>query len=192
MNEIWRPIYGYESLYEVSNLGRIRSYHGKKKSSDGFIYLNPTPTPQGYLVVTLYKNGKRSKKTVHTLVAEAFIQNPNNYPCVNHKDENKQNNFACNLEWCTYAYNNAYGTAKIRSINTKSKPVNQFTLQGTWIATYLSARVANKLTNIPRSDIQNCCKGKIPYAGGYIWSYVTPNKKSELLRQNPINQNNHH
>ena len=69
-----------------------------------------------YKRVNLCINGVGHKKTIHRLVAEAFIPNPNNYPCINHKDENKENNNANNLEWCTYKYNSNYGTCRERTL----------------------------------------------------------------------------
>lgn len=117
--EIWKNINlkGYEDFYQVSNLGRVRSVdkvdslgrliRGKIKSNAN--------NGNGYLVVNLKNNGKQKMVTVHRLVAEAFIENPKNLPCVNHKDENKTNNKVNNLEWCDHKYNNSYGTAHIRS-----------------------------------------------------------------------------
>lgn len=172
MQEIWKDIPNYEGIYQISNHGRIRSNNpGNKRfhnKTDHILKAHVSNT--GYCQVTLYKDGvKRRKYTVHKLVATMFIPNPDNLPCVNHKDENKLNNHVDNLEWCTYAYNNAYGTAKIRSIITVSEPVEQYTLEGLHIATYLSATVASKLTGINKTDILKACKGLVPYAGGYGW-----------------------
>ena len=105
-------------------------------------------------------------------MAEHFLENPNNYPCVNHKDENKLNNCADNLEWCTYAYNNTYGTIKDRKLITLAKPINQYTLTGVWVATYLSPGIAAKMLNISVVSIRNCCNGKQDSAHGYLWKYV--------------------
>lgn len=113
--EKYKEIKGFEGLYEVSNYGNIRSLKRNK-------ILRPRIT-RGYYHVTLCKNGILYYKLNHRLVAEAFIPNPDNLPCVNHKDENKLNNFVwvnedgsvdlekSNLEWCTYKYNSNYGTA---------------------------------------------------------------------------------
>lgn len=108
MLEIWRPIDGYTGLYEVSSLGKIRSLLRKKDNNHGRL-LSPSPNTDGYLTVVLTKDSQRKSFKVHRLVAQAFIPNPNSYPQVNHKDENKSNNQVTNLEWCTAKYNNNYG-----------------------------------------------------------------------------------
>jgi len=106
LNEEWRDIEGYEGLYQVSNYGRVRSFH----RGDSLLLLNTDR--YGYPLAGLCKNGKRVSAKVHRLVAKAFIDNPNNSPCVNHKDENPLNNHIDNLEWCTQAYNIEYSLAK--------------------------------------------------------------------------------
>ena len=127
MSEEWRPIEGYEGLYEVSNTGQVRSLDRYVKYSNGRIHLHkgkvlsPIKDTDDYLKVNLYCNGKNKKCLVHRLVAEAFISNINNLPEVNHKDEDKSNNRVDNLEWCNRKYNVNYGTAKIRSRDTKIK-----------------------------------------------------------------------
>lgn len=100
--EIWKEIEGYAGLYEVSNWGNIRSLKFGRK-------LNPAVNSSGYKLISLSKEGKSKSFSVHRLVAEAFIPNSNNYPCINHKDENKTNNHVGNLEWCTQKYNCNYG-----------------------------------------------------------------------------------
>ena len=121
MIEEWRPVVGYEGLYEVSNTGRVRSL-------DRFYYrlhkgkvLSPAKDRYGYLTVTLNYNGKSKTIKIHRLVAQAFIENPDNLPQVNNIDEDKSNNSVENLEWCTAKYNNKYGTRLERFINTKIK-----------------------------------------------------------------------
>lgn len=103
MEEIWKPVPEYNGNYEASNLGRIRSSKTKR-------ILRQANHRQGYKLVRLYKNGKGTTKTVHRIIASAFIENPENLTEVNHKDENKSNNSAENLEWCSRIYNANYGT----------------------------------------------------------------------------------
>lgn len=117
--ERWKDVVGYEGLYQVSNLGRVKSKDRIIKYSDGrtvhrrsFIK-RPTYSNGGYPRIGLQVNGKLVMKFVHRLVAEAFIPNPNNYPIVNHKDEDKNNFVASNLEWCDYSYNTSYSNKGI-------------------------------------------------------------------------------
>lgn len=118
MQEIWKDIPNYENLYQISNRGRVKSLHNRHKNKK---YLKPCPTSKGYMSVSLCKNHTQKSFHIHRLVAENFIPNPNNYPCINHIDENKENNDISNLEWCTYQYNNTYGHRIEKSINTRKK-----------------------------------------------------------------------
>ena len=127
IEEIWRPVVGYEGLYEVSNLGRVRSLdmyvkvgYGNYRLHKGKV-LSPTKNKNGYLKVNLYCNGKQKTIDVHRLVTEAFLPNPDNLPQVNHKDEDKTNNRVENLEWCDHKYNMNYGTRNIRAKETAIK-----------------------------------------------------------------------
>lgn len=118
--EKWKPIPGYEGLYEVSSYGRVRSLERYKSNNGGLQLikekiLKPHNTKKGYLTVQLCNK----KFTVHRLVAQAFIPNPDNLPMINHLDEDKTNNVADNLEWCDAKYNSNYGTSIERMINTK-------------------------------------------------------------------------
>ena len=124
MIEEWRPVEGYEGLYEVSNTGRVRSLDryvkGKGESyrlRKGSI-LSLVKSNLGYLQVSLCCNGKYKTINVHRLVAQTFILNPDNLPEVNHKDEDKTNNSIENLEWCTAKYNMNFGTRQERYRNT--------------------------------------------------------------------------
>lgn len=98
MKEIWKPIKDYDGLYEVSNLGRVRSLRNN-------IIVKPYKNYTGYLMVNLWYKGKQNKRLISRLVGESFIPNPNNYPIINHIDGDKTNNKVINLEWCTHSQN---------------------------------------------------------------------------------------
>lgn len=132
MEEIWKPIPGYERIYEASSLGRIRSIDRISvwQRKNGTVVNRPVkgreilPQPDGrknYHHVNLCKNGKQKICQVHRLIANTFIPNPNNYPEVNHIDENKTNNAVSNLEWCDHKYNNNYGS-KLHSTRGSNNP----------------------------------------------------------------------
>ena len=114
--EVWKPILEFQGLYEVSNIGRVRRVaHYENNRFFGERIKITRPDKDGYETVALY-HGRQCVKTrkVHRLVAEAFIENPDNLPQINHKDENKMNNHVNNLEWCDCVYNNNYGTRNQR------------------------------------------------------------------------------
>ena len=181
MKEIWKDIKDYEGLYQVSNLSRVRSLerwemlkNGYSRSRKGRI-LKTHIDKYGYERVMLYKDGKQKLKQVHRLVAEAFIPNPDNLPCVNHKDENPLNNVVSNLEWCTYKYNINYGTAIERRsekmTNGKlSKKVFQYDLEGNFIREWESVHEAGR-NGFNQAHIIDCCKGKYKQHKGFIWTY---------------------
>ena len=174
IKEVWKDIPGYEGLYQVSNLGRVKSLVRKGKKEE--IILRQVCN-RGYLQVRLAKNSISKTYKVHRLVAQAFIPNPHNYPMINHKDEDKTNNCVWNLEWCNNSYNQLYGTLpeKKRILNTnhpsKSVPVKQFTLEGKLIAKYPSQSEAARKTGIPQSCIYNNCAGKTKITHNYIFTY---------------------
>ena len=124
--EIWRPVVGYEGLYELSSYGRVRSldrYDNRNRFRKGHI-MKQSYCSKGYLTIDLCLNGKVKKCLVHRLVAEAFLPNPDNLPQVNHKNEVKSDNCVDNLEWCDAKYNLNYGTARIRGKETAIKNGN--------------------------------------------------------------------
>ena len=165
--EEWKDITGYEGLYLVSNLGNIKSVKtGKLKSK--------CDNGRGYQVVNLYKNGKQKMHTVHRLVATAFIENPENLPEVNHKDENKKNNSIENLEWCTTEYNQKYGTRlqRLSKSNIENTSKNKKVICVETGVIYKGAReAARKLSKNTHSGITYACRNNST-AYGYHWKYV--------------------
>lgn len=193
---VWKDIKGYEGLYQINNIGQVKSLskidfrgHIRKEK---FLKIHNN---RGYLRVILCKNGHCTNYQVHRLVAEAFLPNPNNYPQVNHKTEIKSENIVwlnedgsisyekTTIEWCSIDYNNNYGTRNIRiSLNAKGKHINrtdlskvvlQFDKDGNFIKEWPSAAEIQRATGIQYSSICKCCRNVPRYlsAGGYIWKY---------------------
>lgn len=165
MQEIWKDVVGYEGLYQVSSFGRIKSLFRDKR------ILKPQKNIHGYLKVGLYKNGKCKIFNIHNLVANAFIENPNNYKYVNHKDENKTNNRVENLEFCSFYYNLMYGTRVQRIAKKNNKPILQFDLEGNFIKEYESITQASKELNNSLNNISQCCLGRSRTSKGYIFRF---------------------
>lgn len=168
--EIWKPVVGYEGLYEVSNLGKVRSLNYLKQR--GRIELmKPLLVWDGHLVISLSKEGRARKKLVHRLVAEAFIPNPLMLPQINHKNEIKDDNRVENLEWCTLSYNIQYGTRISRIGQSNRIPVLQYSEKGEFVARYNSIVEAEKRTGISHAHIIQCARGQRKSTGGYKWEY---------------------
>lgn len=169
--EIWKDVEGYEGLYQVSNMGRVKSLKYDKEK-----IIKSCKNSRGYLIVNLYKDKKMKDHKVHRLVAQAFLPNPNNLPQVNHKNEIKTDNRVDNLEYCDSSYNNNYGSRTERAVKAKSKPVLQFTKDGEFIRKWESATQVSRELGFNQSSISNCCKGKIyKSVGGYKWCYAVIN-----------------
>ena len=165
-DEIWCPIKGYESLYEVSDKGRVRSLKfGKER------ILKQGRNNSGYLQVCLCKNGETKRCLVHRLVAQAFIHNPDNLPEVNHKDEDKENNSVQNLEWCDRKYNVNYGTGIQRISEKKSKPVLQYTKSGEFVKEWKSMNDVQRNLGYSKGNISSCCTGRLKSAYNFIWRF---------------------
>ena len=118
----------------------------------------------GYYRVNLSKDSNVLQVRVHRLVAEAFVPNPQNLPCINHKDENKINNRAGNLEWCTFAYNNTYNNKQL----CQATKVFQYSKEGHLIAEFESIAEAERTVIGRRSNIGACCSGRTKTCGGYV------------------------
>ena len=184
MQEEWRDIviekngviYDYTGLYQVSNLGQVRSLNYRGHGSTKI--MKPSKNSDGYEVVQLYKNKKYTQFQVHRLVATMFIDNPNNLPVVNHLDEVKTNNCVDNLEWCTIAHNVRYSTLGTkRTQEAKSKMGKQRMKKVRCVETgdiFNSIKDANLWCGLSTysSSISNCCKNSTKTAGGYHWQYV--------------------
>ena len=166
-DEIWKDVVGWEGLYKVSSYGRVKSFRKKEPH-----ILSSCVGKHGYNVVLLHDGkGKRKNERVHRLVAQAFIPNTNNYPYINHKDENKTNNRINNLEWCTAEYNSNYGTCKERIGDSNSKAILKYDLEGNFICEYKSMAEAERIEGINHATISICCSGRVSYQCGYIWVY---------------------
>ena len=174
MSEIWLPIEGYENLYEISNLGRVRSLertvikkNGVRRKVSGKI-LKPRTNNSGYLMVRLYKNGIWRDFLLHRIVSTAFIPNPDKKLQVNHLSEDKTNNSVENLEWCTAKENNNYGTKNKRASEKLSKPVLCVELN----QIFPSLTEAAKHFNVTQSNLGSVLAGRSKTAGGYHWEYA--------------------
>lgn len=187
MIEMWKVIDGFGGRYEVSNLGHVRSYangrHGNKEASK---VMAAKMTSPGYASVALRKpfsGGKAVYRMIHRLVAEAFIPNPEGKPQVNHKDGNKLNNRAENLEWVTASENSfhafATGLAKPSQhqkdvvIARCSIPVVMLDKAMNEIGRFASAKEASEKTGADHSAIIKCCRGKLKSTKGFKWQYAT-------------------
>ncbi len=169
--EVWKPVVGYEGIYEVSSLGNLRNASGKR--------LSVFPNQAGYYRVNLCYHGKRRAKFIHRIVAEAFLENPLDYSQVNHKDENKRNNSVDNLEWCNAEYNTNYGSrnqrvAEImrmrnnRSIVAVDPKSNEETI-------FPSITFASAIIGKQKSYICYAIKHPQKAYSGYKWRYADDN-----------------
>lgn len=150
-----KDISGYEGHYAVTSCGKIWSYKSNR-------FLNPMLDNYNYLVVSLYKNGIEKRVRVHRLIAEAYISNPNNLECVDHKDNNKMHNYINNLQWITRAEN----TRKERYL--AEKKVKCIETGEVFSSILAAAKATGQKTS---SHIGECCSGKRRSAGGYHWEF---------------------
>ena len=173
MEEIWKDIEGYEGLYRVSNMGRV---YGVKKD-----HIMKLSERRCYLRVRLTKNNIGRCHSVHRLVANAFCIKREGANEVNHINENKQDNRAVNLEWCTRLENIHHGTGiarqaatkrKLDNANLKRRPIRQFSLNGDFIAEYRSIQDACRATGAKRQSVGKCAAGKGKTAYGFVWKFI--------------------
>lgn len=196
--EVWIPIKGYEGIYQVSNTGKIRSLDRMiDLGSRGTHLYKGTEIKQaisncGYKRAHLSKNGIGAIVSVHRIVAKHFIVNPDNKPCINHKDGIKKNNAFLNLEWCTHKENIAHsfknGLSKhqkglINERNGMSKPVAQYSLSGELIKNWPSSMEVQRRHGFRSSGISNCRAGRIKTSNGFIWKDINETISSdEIIR----------
>ena len=189
MKEIWKDIKGYEGLYQVSNLGRVKSLpkfrncYNNRKYITKERYLKGRKNSKGYLRVALKSNEKNSTQFIHRLVAQAFISNPQNKPCVNHKDCIVTNNTVSNLEWCTQKENMEYMVKMKRNIRTKEwnenhkKAIEKCYKKVIGINIKTGEKIKfNSIQEAGRNGftacgVCECCKGKRKNHYGYMWRY---------------------
>lgn len=187
--EIWKDVCGFEGLYQISSYGRIKSLH--YYGGDRVEILKPARDKNGYLTIGVWKDGKRYSKKMHRLVAEAFIPNPDNLPQINHKDEDRENNFVENLEWCTNKYNVNYGNhslhaaqaqmgkrhtvehiMKIRANAPGSKAVLMINPDDmSIVGEYVSGSEAARQIRGTATNVAYACRNQGTKYKGYFWRY---------------------
>lgn len=177
-NEVWKDIYGYEGLYQVSDQGRVKSLErnishwcgGERIQKERILKQNTTHG--GYLRVTLYAGDKPKTLKVHRLVCQAFCKNPDNKPEVNHINEDKADNRARNLEWCTRRENINFGTRNERVAKANGKLIGQYTLDGELIKIWPSTLEAERQTGFCNGHISQVANGKRKTHKGFVWKYI--------------------
>lgn len=168
IKEEWKIIENYPN-YMISNFGRVKNLGNGKTWNKKERILKQEIGVGGYIRVGLYKDKKQRHFKIHRLVATHFIPNPNNYPCINHIDENKQNNNVNNLEWCDIKYNNSYGTRMNKIINKNSLPIVQYSKDEKILKLWRCAKVASNELKINYVHIHECCRGTRKLCGGFKW-----------------------
>lgn len=197
MEEIWKDIKGYETLYQVSNLGRIKRLPRVVIRSDGrrrTFYESISKghlNSDGYYITNLTKNGIMKHKLVHRLVAEAFLPNPNHYPVIHHIDTNKANERVDNLMWCSYSFNTKHSyefeghRLPMKGVfgkdNPHSIPIVQISLQGDMLAHFVNTEEAARKLNVNHANITACIKKRKKTAYGYLWSVDEPKSIKERI-----------
>lgn len=179
--ENWLPVSGYEGLYEVSDCGNVKSLNYNHTGKSKVLALKSHKS--GYKTVMLCDKSGHKNKSVHVLVASAFLPNPENLPCVNHIDGNKSNNFVGNLEWISRKGNTQHAIAtglradsnmrgRTGSLNPLSKPVAQYTKSGDLVKVWSGYSEAARAYGCKPCTIINCAKGRIKSCKGFVWKDV--------------------
>lgn len=163
--EFWKKHPDIDGI-EVSSFGRVRSVKGYCYKSN--------PGNSGYLLVQFYVNGKHVTKNVHRLVAETFITNPNNLPDVNHKDSDKTNNNANNLEWCSHSYNIQYREKRGKALGIPVLAIDLTTLD---ISRFQSQHEASRILEVNAGNLNSVISGRTKQAGGYL--FVNDDEKAD-------------
>lgn len=196
--EIWKDIKGFEGRYQVSSYGRVKSIGHTDSLGRHWktVFLKPSKHTSGYLHVNLIdKYGKRLSILLHRLVAINFIPNPNNYPQINHKDENPANNHVDNLEWCTAQYNVNYGRHTERMVLSQSRKVVQLGYNGNIVKIWDSISEADRC-GYSQGCISCCCTGKYNQYKGYYWmfynDYLKESKEAVSKQINLANKFKNH
>ena len=159
-----KAVCGYENEYMVSEDGEVF-----RIQENGLKKLKSVRNTNGYYRVTLSKNNQKRHVHVHRIVATAFIPNPDGFPCVNHKDENKGNNSASNLEWCTVLYNNMYNGASVKRATHLRKSIRA--IKADTVLEFESTTLAGEMLGIDRPNISACLHGRRKSANGYRFEY---------------------
>lgn len=180
MREIYKDISGYEGVYQISNKGNVKSLSFNRSGKNRILKFGVN---DGYFVVMLYKNKLRKNCSVHRLVANEFIPNPDGKEQINHIDGNKVNNCVENLEWSTISENQIHrfkvlnhkgpNFGKLGKDNNNSVKVEQYSKQGDFIRCWDSIMDVHRELGINSANISNCCRGRLKSVGGYKWKYVT-------------------
>lgn len=199
MKELWKDIENTDGMYRVSTEGRVIVHDFRAKG-----YWSPltiSTNPAGYKSVSIYYDGVRKRRTIHRLVGEAFLPNPDNLPVINHKDQNPSNNNVDNLEWCTVQYNCTYADAverrknRIVGVYRSNDAVAQYTMDGEFVAVHKSSRDASFAICGSRTEkaenIVQVCRGARNHCGGFQWRYafdgfpqkLPPYRKTDMVEQ---------
>lgn len=177
--EVWKPIKGYENYYEVSNNGKIRSLDritvfkdGRKRKFFGKILVLQATNNSGYVTVGLHDSGKTKTFLLHRLVAESFVDNPYDLKEVNHIDQDKFNNAASNLEWCTHKENVNHGDEIERGAQKQRMSFCQLDMDGKLVKVWHGFKKIEREAGFSRKAIRDCCIGKRDSYRGYKWEYA--------------------